>query len=564
MVLAMEKNRRYNNGMTLQQRLSSLFGYRQKTILGAATIIMITVAASRILGLIRIRLLAHYFGASYELAAYIAAFRLPDTIFELLVGGAISVAFIPVFTSFLAQDKKEEAWEVACSLINVLIASFIVLSLFIFIFAQPLVNLIAPGLVKESPQTLPLMTNLTRMMLISEGFLILASFLTSILHSFQRFLVPAIAPLLYNLGIILGLIFLAPFIGIYAAAIGVIFGAVLYFLIQLPLSLRMGFSWRPVLNIRHPGVKEIGKLMVPRTVGIAATQAQSIIDLYLSSLLMAKSMVAFSFAQTLSFVPVGVFGVALGQAVLPSLSFRSASKESDSFKDIFLLSFHQLLFLVMPVVAILIVLRIPVVRLVFGAARFDWEATVLTGRTLALFALGVAPAASIQILARAFYALHDTTTPVKISLITMGLNIIMSVLLILILNLPIWGLALSASLSSLFQAIALLALLSKKSSGLNFLKLFFPSLKIILAAVLMAFFLYVPMKLLDQLVFDTTRTINLILLTGIATTVGLIVYIFLAWFLEIEEVATFLNLARKAVNIRQILVTPSEATGSEA
>jgi putative peptidoglycan lipid II flippase len=205
-----------------------------------------------------------------------------------------------------------------------------------------------------------------------------------------------------------------------------------------------------------------------------------------------------------------------------------------------------------------------VVRLVFGAARFDWEATVLTGRTLALFALGVAPAASIQILARAFYALHDTTTPVKISLITMGLNIIMSVLLILILNLPIWGLALSASLSSLFQAIALLALLSKKSSGLNFLKLFFPSLKIILAAVLMAFFLYVPMKLLDQLVFDTTRTINLILLTGIATTVGLIVYIFLAWFLEIEEVATFLNLARKAVNIRQILVTPSEATGSEA
>jgi putative peptidoglycan lipid II flippase len=140
----------------------------------------------------------------------------------------------------------------------------------------------------------------------------------------------------------------------------------------------------------------------------------------------------------------------------------------------------------------------------------------------------------------------------------------MSVLLILILNLPIWGLALSASLSSLFQAIALLALLSKKSSGLNFLKLFFHSLKIILAAVLMAFFLYVPMKLLDQLVFDTTRTINLILLTGIATTVGLIVYIFLAWFLEIEEVATFLNLARKAVNIRQILVTPSEATGSEA
>jgi len=531
---------------------------KQTSIFGATIIIMVTIALSRFLGLIRVRLLAYYFGASPELAAYVAAFRLPDTIFELLVGGAIAVAFIPVFTSFLTKEKSEEAWEIASSLINLIFFAFLLLALLVFIFTKPLVSLLAPGLIKESPQSLFLMINLTRILLLSQFFLILASFLTSILHSFQRFIVPAFASLFYNLGIIFGLLLFASKFGVYAAAIGVILGAISYFLFQLPFAFRLGFSWKPIINFSHPGVKEIGQLMLPRTVGIAANQIQAMVDLYLSSLLSAKSMVAFSFAQTLSFVPVGIFGLSLAQAILPSLSSNFAKEDKESFKNIFLTSFHQLLFLVLPLAAIFLVLRIPLVRLVFGAARFDWEATVLTGRVLGLFSLGIGALTVVPVLTRAFYALHDTATPVKIAVLTMIINALLSILSIKVLGLPVWGLALAATLAAFFQTGALLLFLSRKISGFAADKLFIPLFKIVLATFLMAIFLYIPMKLLDQLVFDTTRTINLIFLTGVAASIGFSVYLFLAWFFRIGEVMTFLNLVKKLGKSRLRLIEISQ------
>jgi len=526
----------------LWRTIREILSLRQTSIISAAFVIMVTVFTSRILGLVRDRMLAARFSPD-ELGIYFAAFRIPNLVFELLVMGAVSAAFIPVFTDYLNEKEKDQVWKLASSVINIGFLFFAILSIPIFIFSLPICRFIAPGF---TPSQLSQMVFFTRIMLLAQVFpLIIGNFLTGILQSFKHFLIPSLAPVVYNLGIILGIFFLTPFFGLYGPVFGVVLGAILFMVIQIPLVRSLGFRHFWQLGFSDPGVRDVGRLMLPRTFGLAVSQIDTTVDLILSTLLGARMVTIFSFAQHLQQLPIGLFGATIAQAALPTLSEVKAKKNLKDFKNTFLASMHQILFLVLPVSAIMLVLRIPVVRLVFGASRFDWEATVLTGKTLAFFSISLFAQSLIHLLARGFYALHDSKTPVVVGIIAVILNAVLSIYFIQSLGLPVWGLAISTSIASIINAGLLLIFLDQKVGKFERGRLILPAVKIFFASFITGVFLYIPMKLLDQLVFDTTRTINLIALTGVATSAGLSVYLFLAWFLKIEEIVTFLNLAKK-------------------
>ncbi len=535
----------------------------QNSILSAASVIMTAVLISRVLGLLRDRMLAARFTPE-ELGIYYAAFRLPNMIFELLVMGALATAFIPVFTTYLSAKGREEAFTMASSVINIGLGIFLIMSLPIIFFTNQVSYFLAPGFTDEQ---ITLMASFTRIMILAQVFpLIIGNFLTGILQSYRNFILPALAPIIYNVGIIIAIIFLTPAIGLYAPVIGVVIGAFLFALIQIPAVAHLGYRHKWSWDINHPGAVSVGKLMLPRTLGLAVSQIDTTIDLILSTLLGAASVTVFNFALHLQQVPIGLFGASLAQATLPSLALSYAEKKYEEYKKIFLTSFHQILFLVVPLSAVLIVLRIPMVRLVFGASSlFDWNSTVITGQTLAYFSISLFAQALVHLLARGFYAMHDSKTPVAIGAICVIVNTILSLLFILYFHFEVWSLGLSASVASILNAILLLYFLDKKIGFFNRYQLFFPAVKIFLSGAVSGIALYIPIKLLDQLVFDTTKTINLLMLTGISTLVGFSVYLFLAWFLDVPQVAVLTKIFSRVKDWRKgvMIDTTSEVVNEE-
>ncbi|MDP3766317.1 MAG: lipid II flippase MurJ, partial [Nanoarchaeota archaeon] len=265
----------------------------------------------------------------------------------------------------------------------------------------------------------------------------------------------------------------------------------------------------------------------------------------LASLVSYSSVTLLTFATHLFAVPIGLFGATIAQAALPVLSKEFAKNDTQAFKATLLTTMHQILFLTLPAAAILIVLRIPVVRLVFGADLFSWEDTVLTGRTVAFFAIGLSAQSVVLLLVRGFYAMKDTKTPVLVSLISISLNIFLSFLFVLGLGLGVWSIGLAFSISIIIGTILLTYFLSRKLNGFSNPDLIYPAIKMLIASAAAAFALYIPMKFLDQLIFDTTRTVNLIMLTGIASSFGLAVYVLLVWLLDVKELQTFTELVKK-------------------
>lgn len=526
-----------------------IFSSRQTNYFSAASILMVAVAVSRILGLIRDRLLAAQFTPG-DLGIYYAAFRIPNMIFELLVMGALASAFIPVFTGYLDTKGKNEAFSLASSVINIGVIIFIIFSIPMMIFTKQISIWLAPGF---NENEINLMTSFTRIMILAQVFpLIIGNFFTGILESFRNFIIPSVAPVIYNIGIILGIIILSPSLGLYGPVVGVAIGAVLFTIIQIPLIISLGYKHNFSLSRLHPGTRVVGKLMLPRTLGLAVSQIDTTVDLILSSLLGSAMVTVFSFAQHLQQLPVGLFGASIAQAILPSLSSLFAKKDFTEFRKIFTAAFNQILFLVIPISAILIVLRIPIVRLVFGASTlFDWNSTVATGKTLAYFSLSLFAQSQVHLLVRGFYALHDSKTPVIIGALSVVLNTILSVILVVYLHLEVWSLGLATSIASIVQIILLLYYLDKRVGIFNKYELLFPSVKIFLAGGVTGVALYIPIKLLDQLVFDTTKTFNLLILTSIATIAGLSVYLFLSWFLEIPQVTVLSKILKKAKEFRK-------------
>ena len=540
------------------KRSLNLLLKQQSNILSAAFVIMATIIFSQILGLIRQRLLVSIFGASDTLGIYLASTRLPDFLFQLIIAGALSSAFIPVFSDYLAKGKEKEAQNIASTLLFLSLLSFSIFSLILFVFAKEFSSLMAPGF---SSDQLNLMANLTRVIIFGEILFIVGSFLSAVLQSYNHFFIPGIASALFNLGIILGILFLSPVFGIFSAAYGVILGALIFVLIQLPFVKKIGFSFKPSLSlesIKSSGVLDVFKLIWPRTLSIAIFQLGTVITVTLVSFLQnpGRNYVIFDYAQTLSFAPVVLFGQAIAQAAFPVLS-----KEKDrleDFKTTFITSFNQMLYLVLPFSVLFLVLRIPIVRLIFGASQFDWQATVLTGRTLAFFSISIFAQSLSYLVSRGFYALHDTKTPLIIGTLTTFIMILMGALFIFQYHLGIESIAFAFSIASILNFLIMFIFLDIKTGGFNKWPLLKTIIKIFAASGFTAFALYFPIKLLDQLVFDTTKTVNLILLTGISSFAGLTLYLFLTWLFDVKEATMFIQLFRKIGDWRQILKKSEE------
>ncbi len=526
---------------------------RQVDILSAAVILAGSILTSRVLGLVRDRVLAHYFGGD-DIALYFAAFRLPDTLFEILILGALSSAFIPTFISYISQRKEEEAWKVTGIVMNVSLVAFVALAGAVFAFAKPLSSFLAPGF---SQAEVVLMAQLTRILLLTQGFFVLSFFLTGALKSYQHFLIPAAAPIFYNLAIIIGTVLLFGPLGIYAPAWGAVLGALLHFAVQIPLAIRLGFHPVLSLNCFHPGVKKILRLAAPRALELGFLQILKASDLFFASLISTASYGYLTFASHLEMIPVSLFGLSLADAALPALAYRR--EKAKDFQKIFFSTFRQILFLTVPVAVAFAVLRIPLVRLAFGAARFTWDSTVLTGYALSLFAVGIIGQALTIYFVRVFYSLQDTLTPVLVGVADAVLNVALSAYLILVLDLPVWGLAAAFAVSALVQTAILTVLLMRKR-GFPFREFFVPALKVGAAAFASGAVMYVVLKVFDRsawdkrvsflgqftlpetwdlFVLDTRYTINLIWLTVLVVVVGILVYLALCRLFKVRELEIF-------------------------
>lgn len=544
--------------------IHKLFNSQQKTILSAATIIMLMVVTSRILGLIRQRVLASFFTPE-ELSLFFAAFRLPDLVFEVLVFGTFSAAFIPVFTGLIKKNKKE-AWQVAATVVNIGLIVFLGLAIALIIFSSRLYGFLAPGFNSDQQE---IIVKLTRILFLAQAFFIVGYVLTAVLESSRRFLVPGIAPLFYNLGIIFGTLLFAPKFHLMGPVIGVIAGSTMHFLVQLPLSLRLGFRFRFGISLDE-NVRKIGKLALPRVIEVSMIQIAKTAELFLASLISTASYTYFTLGNTIQLVPIGIFGVSLAKAALPTLA-RQAGRKS-LFKKTLFDALYQMVFLVLPLSMALIVLRIPIVRLLFGTDIFSWEDTVQTGMVVSAFAVGVIFQAIGSLLARAFYALHDTKTPVTISIFSLLIDISLAFLFVKVLGLPAWGLALAYSIGVFIQGTALFILINKRLANGSLLKLLTPFFKSILASFVSGLAMFIFLKFFDRwiwlkklpanlpfekFVLDTRYTGNLILLTFFVFLVGAGVYLFVSWLLKSEELKNFVFLIRKFITTRKVGIMPS-------
>lgn len=535
---------------------------RQTNILSAAFVIMITVVISQLLGLIRQRLLVGIFGASNELGIYLYATQLPDTLFQLTIAAALSSAFIPVFSDFLAKGKEKEAHKMASTLLAIGLVIFLLLSFVLAVFAKDVLQIFNLG-ANFSPTDMDLMANMMRIIIFGQLLFIVGTFFTALLQSYNHFFIPGIAAALYNMGIIIGVYFFSASMGIYSATIGVVLGGIIFITAQLPLARKIGFRFTPSrAYIKSEGVKKIGKLMLPRTISVIIFQLGTIAIASFISVLNdpGRMNVIFDFAKTLAFAPVALFGQTIAQAAFPVLS-REKDK-LDEFKITFINSFNQMFYLVLPVSVLVLILRIPFVRIVFGASKFDWPATVLTGQTLAFFSISIFAQALITLVLRAFYALHDTKTPLIIGGISTAILIMLTYLFIIVFHWGVESLGISFSIASIFQLILLFIILDKKVGGFSKSSLYISWSKFLISSFFTAFALYIPIKLLDQLVFDTTRTIGLLILTGISSLLGLLLYLFLTWFFDVKEAKAYVLMFRKAGNWKEILKKSQELLGS--
>ncbi|MDZ4227955.1 MAG: lipid II flippase MurJ [Candidatus Levybacteria bacterium] len=536
----------------LKKSLNMLLA-RQTNILSAAFIIMATVILSQILGLVRTRLLFSIFGPSNILGIYNYASILPDTIFQLTIAAALASAFIPVFSEYLSNGQEKDAHKMASTLLVIGLTVFMIVSLILVIFAPKILTIFNGGQ-NFSKSDMILMANLMRVIVIGQLIYIVGAFFSAILQSYNHFFIPGIAAAFYNVGIIIGILLFHQYFGIYAAPYGIILGASIFVILQIPFAKKVGFSFIPSFNfLKSQGLNKIMMLMWPRTIQIGVQQMGAIILAVIIAFMAqpGRTNLLFDSAKTLMFAPISLIGLSIAQAAFPVLS-REKNNLAD-FKITFITSFNQMLYLILPVSAIILVLRIPIVRLAYGADKFDWPATVLTGHILAFLSFSIFAQALIVLFYRAFYALHDSVAPLLVSAVSTFVLIILGYYFVIIQNMGIESIAFAFSLANILQLIILIVLLDKKVGGFPKILLFFPPIKIFIATFLTGIALYIPIKLLDQLVFDTTRTINLIFLAGISSLIGLSFYLFLTWLFNVKEASTFLLIFKKIGNWREIL-----------
>ncbi len=513
-------------------------GYR-----GASLILIVTLICSNILGLLRNRFLAQHI-PQYNLDTYLAAFRIPDFLFNLLVLGAISAVFIPIFTQMLEEGKTKEAWYITNSIINLLLASIIILSVVLFFLMPYLMNWLVPGFdAFQKGQTI----QLARLLLLSPLFFSLSYVFGGVLNSFRRFFVYSIAPLLYNTAIIVSIFIFAPKFGVWGIGLGVIIGAFLHMFIQVPVVFKLGWRWKPSFDFRNAEVKSMGKLMIPRVIGLASAQIILLVFTFLASR-NAGGVTYFNFANDIQTFFSVVFGSSFAIAIFPILS-KYAFKNADKFFDNLRICFKQILYFTLPFVILIIMLRTEIVRILLGTGFYDWNATVITANTLGAFAIGVWATSLIQLFARAFYAKKDTMTPTIIALISAGITIGLGFLFtntnIRFLNMSVVGLATAFSIGSIVNFI-LLVIFMKDARTFWTKSLLYEIFKYLMALIIVIFVAQ-GLKILFGSLVNMQTLVGVVIKTVATFVVALGVYILLTYLWGVREISAFVKIFKRKV-----------------
>lgn len=526
--------------------INKILSNQSKTITGAAILLGAASFVSRFIGIIRDRILAHLFGAGATLDAYYAAFRIPDLIYNLLIVGALSAGFIPIFTKLIHEDEKE-AWRMTNSIINILGFFLVILCFILYIFTPQLTKWLVPGFSADDLNTT---ICLTRIMFLSPILLGLSGIVSSVLQSFKAFFIFALTPIIYNVGIIFGALCFVPFVGIKGLAYGVILGAALHLCIQLPTLFQLGFRYQPILSWGDKNVKKIWKMMIPRTLGLAVTQLNLLVITTLASTVGVGSITVFNFANNIQHFPIGIVGISFAMAAFPTLTQLIVENKKSEMIDSLSKTIRQIIFFTVPLMVIFMLLRAQIVRVVLGSGQFTWSDTINTADTLAFFTLSLFAQALIPLLIRAFFAIHDTWTPFLIGLISALINIIGG--LYLKDSLGVSGLALAFSFSMITQLIFLWVVLRSKLGTLNEALMFQSINKITGAAIISAICVQSIKTPIANLV-DMNRLWGIMTQGTIAGISGLLIYCVICYVLKLEEMQDFhASLKRRFIRMKNI------------
>lgn len=434
---------------------------QSRTIARNAGIVMVLILISRLLGFIRERAIADVFGLTWETDAFRAAFNIPDLMYYLLVGGAISSAFIPVFSELLARDQERDAWRMAATFINLISMCLLALTVIGVVASPWLAPLVAPGFADEQ---LGLLIYLMRIMFPAVLFTALAGVGMGVHNSYQSFVIPLVGPIFYNVAITLGAYILGPSMGIVGMAVGTVIGAVGNFCMQVPFVARTAgkFPWQ--FDLSHPGLRKVGALMGPTIIGLSIVQLNTIILTALASTLSPGSITALNLANRLVQLPLGVFGMGMSMVIFPVMARLAALGDWQQFEHTLTTGLRTILFITVPSAVGLVALREPIVRLLFEVGEFGPRDTTQTAYGLLFFSIGVFAVSSVQVLTRAYYSMQDTMTPVKIGAVTVITNTGLSLLLMRVTNLGHGGLALAFSVAAIVQMTLQFAVLQRKLS----------------------------------------------------------------------------------------------------
>lgn len=528
----------------------------------AAGIVMVAMLVSRVLGFVRDLAMTSQFGRSYMTDAYIAAFTIPDLIYDLLIGGALSSAFIPVFSSYLAQGKEDEGWEVASTVVNIAIVGLCIGIALGFYFTPALVSLVAS---KFDGERLDLTVKLSRIMLPSVLFTGLNGIMLGILNSYKKFTYPAIGAVIYNVGIIAMGLLLGPHIGIAGFSIGVVVGVIASFLLQISsLFFLRKMKYRPVFKLNHPGIKKIGSLAITSIIGLSIGQINYIVNQNLASGLSLGSITALRMANRIMWVPIGIFAHSIGVTIFPTLVSNVATQRIKEFKENFSYGIRMILFIIIPASVGLMTFGEPIVRLLFEQGQFQRTDTIATAEVLFFYAIGMIAQSAISIITRGFYAFHDTRTPIKVGLFTIVANYTFSHLFIGYLGAK--GLALAYSLTGFLNMTALFLLLRLKVGSMGMKKISVSALKTVAASLVMGVCTYFMRQFYESLILineKSTQLIEVVLIVGISA----VIYLLLTKALRMEEANIVVNnfLARfRASSIAAIAGKKDKRVGRKA
>jgi putative peptidoglycan lipid II flippase len=518
-----------------------------KSIAKAAGVVGASTFLSRILGFIRDVVVAKYFGAGLSADAFFVAFRIPNLLRRLLAEGALTVSFVPVFTEYLTKKSRRDALELANISFTVLSMILVVISILGIILSPLIIRIIAPGFI-HTPEKLGLTILLNRIMFPYIFFIGLTALCMGVLNSLRHFAAPALSPVLLNISMIITVLCFSRYFEqpALSLAIGVIVGGVLQLIFQFPFLRSKGVRFRVNFNFSHPAVKRIGLLMLPAVFGVAVYQFNIFVSTIIASFLPEGSISYLYYADRLIEFPLGIFAVAVGTAVLPAMSRHAAMKNYENLKDSLSFALRLVLFLTIPAMVGLIVLRVPIISILFQRGEFDSQTTLLTANALLYYSLGLWAIAGGRIVVPTFYSLQDTRTPVKIAIITLFADVILSIILAFPLGLRHGGIALAMSISSTINIALLLMFLRKRLGSIGGKKILLSGLKVSISSAVMGIVVYL---FCFRVPWDMVLGIKekIFTLSG-SIIIGAAVFFFCSYLLKCQEAYAFINMIRERIS----------------